>query len=85
MVYSHDTRPEPAAVQGTGLMAQTHCTGPGQEQGQGMKLGTMGFYISILCTVHTTQGQGQIQGTIVFYCSHPIPCPSHCPGPVQCV
>ena len=50
MAYSHDTRPEPAAVQGTGLMAQTHCTGPGPGQEQGMRLGTMGFYI-MLCTV----------------------------------
>ena len=33
------------------LMAQTHCTGPGVGQGQGMVLGTMGFYIT-LCTVH---------------------------------
>ena len=37
----------------------------------------MGFCIS-LCTVHTTQGQGR--GIIVFYCTHPVPCP----GPVQC-
>ena len=43
---------------------------------------TMGFYI-MLCTVHTTQGQGQGQGAIVFYCTHPSPCP--CTGPVQCV
>ena len=50
MAYSHDTRPEPAAVQGTGLMAQTHCTGPGPGQEQGMRLGIMGFYI-MLCTV----------------------------------
>ena len=43
---------------------------------------TMGFYIT-LCTVHTTQGQGQGQGTIVLYCAHP----GHflCPGPMQCV
>ena len=40
----------------------------------------MGFYIT-LCNVHTTQGQ--VHGTIVFYCTYPIPCP--CPGPVQCV
>ena len=32
----------------------------------------MGFSIT-LCTVHTTQGQGQ--GTIVFYCAHPSPSP----------
>ena len=51
---------------------------------------TMGFYIT-LCTVHTTQGQGQ--GTIVFYCARPdpgpgpCPCPDPCPdpSPVQCV
>ena len=42
----------------------------------------MGFYI-MLCSVHTTQGQGQEQGTIVFYCTHPRPCPG--PGLVQCV
>ena len=40
----------------------------------------MGPYIT-LCTVHTTHWQAQ--GIIVFYCTHPIPCPS--PGPVQCV
>ena len=40
----------------------------------------MGFCIT-LCTVHTTQWQGQ--GTIVFYCVYPCPCPV--PGPVQCV
>ena len=33
----------------------------------------------MLCTVHTTHGQG----SIVFYCSHPSPCT--CPGPVKCV
>ena len=41
----------------------------------------MGFYITF-CTVHTTQGQGQVQGTIVFYCALPGPCP--CPSPVPC-
>ena len=43
----------------------------------------MGFYI-MLCTVHTTQGQGQGQGTIVFYRAHPIsyPCSSHAPSSV---
>ena len=41
---------------------------------------TMGFCI-MLCTVHTTQGQ--VHGTIVFYCARPFPC--HCPGPVQWV
>ena len=39
----------------------------------------MGFYIT-LCTVHTTQEQGQ--GTIFFYCVHPGPCPF--PFPVPC-
>ena len=34
----------------------------------------MGFYIT-LCIVHTTQGQGQVHGIIVFYCAHPVPCP----------
>ena len=45
---------------------------------------TMDFYI-MLRVVHTAQGQvqPQAQGIIVFYCTHPIPCP--CPGPVQCV
>ena len=64
------------------LMAHAHCTGPGP----GLRLGTMGFCI-MLCTVPTTQVQGQGQGTIVFYCSHPGPCPSPCrdPSPVQCV
>ena len=38
----------------------------------------MGFYIMI-CTVHTTQGQG----TIAFYCAHPSQCPG--PSPMQCV
>ena len=42
----------------------------------------MGFCI-MLCTVHTTQGQGQVHGTIVFYCAHSVPCPG--PGPVQYV
>ena len=36
-----------------------------------------GFCI-MLCTVPTTQGQGQ--GTIVFYCVHPSPCSG--PSPV---
>ena len=44
----------------------------------------MGFY-NMLCTVHTTKGQGLVHGTIVFYCAHPIPCPCSGPGPVQCV
>ena len=42
---------------------------------------TMGFYIT-LCTVHTTQEQGQGQVTIVLYCVYPRPYPV--PGPVQC-
>ena len=40
-----------------GVMARSHCTGPGQGTGQG----TMDFYI-MLCTVHITQGQGQGPG-----------------------
>ena len=44
----------------------------------------MGLYIT-LCTVHTTQGKGQIHGTIVFYCAHPVPYPCPWPGPLQCV
>ena len=36
------------------LMAHSHCAGLGQGQGREM----MGFSI-MLCTVHTTQGQGQ--------------------------
>ena len=28
-----------------------------------------------LSTVHATQGQGQAQDIIVFYCAHPVPCP----------
>ena len=44
----------------------------------------MGFYIT-LCTVHTTQGQGRGQVTIVFYCVHPDLCPCPVPGLVQCV
>ena len=59
-------------------MAHTHCTGPGQDRDRE----TMGFNI-MLCTVHTTQGQGQVHGTIVVYCAYPVPCP--CPGPVQFV
>ena len=41
----------------------------------------VGFYVT-LCTVHNTQGQGQVHGAIVFYFAHSIPCPS--PGLVQC-
>ena len=36
----------------------------------------------MLCTVHTTQGQGQVQEAIVFYYTHPGRCP--CDDPVQC-
>ena len=44
----------------------------------------MGFYIT-LCTIHTIQGQGQVQGIIVFYYTHPVPCPGPGSCPVQCV
>ena len=44
--------------------------------GQGMVLGTMGLYI-MLCTVHTTQGQGQGTGTDG---SKPISPPGPVPG-----
>ena len=49
-----------------------------------MGLGMMAFYTT-LCTVHTTQGQGQgqTQETIVSHCASPVPCPG--PRPVQCV
>ena len=43
----------------------------------------MGFCI-MLYTVHTTQGEGQVHVTIVFYCTHPGPGPCPSPGPVQC-
>ena len=65
-----------ANMQNGTLMAHSHWTGPGQ----GPEM--MGLYI-MLCTVYTTQGQGQEQITIIFYCAHPGPCP--CPSPVQCV
>ena len=58
------------------IMVHTHCMG----QGQGLEM--MGFYI-MLCTTHTTQGQGQ--GTIVFYSAHSGPCPCSGPGPKQCI
>ena len=46
--------------------------------------GTEKWWVSILFYVLcTTQGQGQTQGIIVFYCTHPVPSP--CPGSVQCV
>ena len=53
---------------------------------QDRKWEMMGFYIT-LCTVHTTQWQVQVHGTIVFCCVHPRPCPCPCPvpGPLQCV
>ena len=41
----------------------------------------MGSYIT-LCSVHTTLGQGQVQGPIVFYYIPPVPCP--CPVPEFC-
>ena len=52
--------------------------GPGPRPGLGM----MGFCIT-LCTVHTTQGQGQ--ETIVFYCARSSPCPCSGPGAVRYV
>ena len=52
-------------------MVHAHCTKTGTGTGSGT--GTMGFYI-MLCTVHTTQGQGQ--RTFFFYCvrSCPVQC-----------
>ena len=42
-------------------MVHSHCTGLGPEQGQGLRLGTMGYHI--LCsTVHTVLEPGQGQG-----------------------
>ena len=64
-----------------GLMAHSHCTGPG--------MGTMGLCI-LLCSVHTTQGQGQGMGTgTIGFHTHflipgPVPVPIPVPGPVQC-
>ena len=55
------------------LMAHSH-------RGQKMT----GFCV-MLCTVHTAQEQGQAQGTIVFYCTHIVPCSSSSPSPVKCV
>ena len=55
-----------------------HCTERDRDREREM----MGFSI-MLCTVHTTQGQGQAQRTIVFCCAHPGTCP--CQGPVKCV
>ena len=59
-------------------MAHSHCMGPGT----GTRLGTMALCI-LLCTVHTTQGQGQEteMGTIGFHTHFPIPFPSPSPGP----
>ena len=51
------------------VMVHSHCTGP--ELGQYREM--MGFNMT-LCTVHTTQGQEQ--GIIVFYFTHPVPYPS---------
>ena len=50
-------------------MIHTHCTGPGQGPG------TMGFY-NMLCTVHTTQGQGTI--VLCRACPGPGPVPEQC-------
>ena len=50
--------------------------------GTGTRTGTGKRWVIIsLCSVHTTQGQGQ--GTIVFYCAHLSPCRG--PGSVQYV
>ena len=57
-------------------MAHSHCTYWDRDSDRE----AMCFYI-MLCAVQTTQGQGQEQGTIVFYCAHHGPCP--CPGPMQ--
>ena len=47
----------------------------------------MGFYMTLHVCRSTTRGQRQ--GTIVFYCVHPVPYPRPCPcpvaGPVQSV
>ena len=53
----------------------------------GTETGTGKQYVSKLRCVHPTQGQGQVHGSIVLYCAHPVPCPCPCPclGPVQCV
>ena len=61
-------------------MAHTHYTGLAQGRGLLPGTETMSFYI-ILCTVHSTQGQGP--GTIVFYC--PILVPMAVPVLVQCM
>ena len=47
------------------------CRGGGSVSARERDQEIMGFYI-MLCTVHTTQGQGQVHGTIVFYCAHPL-------------
>ena len=54
------------------VMAHTHCTGPGQGRDWEMT----GSYIT-LCTVHTTQGQGKVQGPIFSIVSilFPVPAP----------
>ena len=62
-------------------MAHSHCTGPGTGMRPGTGLGTMGLCI-LLCTVHTTQGQGMGMGTIGFHTHFPVPGPV--PGAVQC-
>ena len=54
-------------------MAHSHCTGPGQ----GQELGNDGFlYYTMYCIHYTGTGAGQ--GTIVFYCARPGPCPGVC-------
>ena len=59
------------------VMAHSHCMGPGTVM--------IGLCI-LLCTVHTTQGQGTGMGTIEFHTHFPVPGPIPGPGPcpVQC-
>ena len=58
------------------VMAHSHCTGPGPDQGPGND----GFlYYTMYCTHYTGKGAGQ--ETIVFECANPGACPS----PMQCV
>ena len=72
------------------LMAHSHYTGQGQGSGLGPRM--MDFYIT-LCTVHTTQGQGQRQGTIVITCKlsleqgnlFALVCQSFCSQRVLCM
>ena len=58
-----------------GLMACSHCIGPGT--GQGTRNDEL-LYYTMYCTHYTGTGKGQ--QTIVFYCVYPSPCPD----PVQC-